>query len=169
MASKAIKAQDATTYNEIMAIDDPVLIKRMGKRVQGITQQQWHDVAPPIIKIGLEAKFSQCQEARKELLNSANLTLAESSPTDAFWGIFLGITSPLLQQKPWPGQNQMGKLLMEVRSQIRANPRPGDRIPDFTAMDTNAQDFLNSSARSDTLLVVSEHDSDNPHQTQARW
>ena len=52
----------------------------------------------------------------------------------------LAITSDLLQQRPWPGSNRMGTLLMKVRNDIRiadeaaAIPPPQDRMS-FDQMD----------------------------------
>lgn len=58
-----------------------------------------------IMKKGLMAKFSQNKELKKKLLETGDAIIHEDSPTDMFWGI--------------KGHDWLGKLLMEVREELK--------------------------------------------------
>lgn len=63
-----------------------------------------------IMMTGLRAKF-QLPQFKEKLLGTGNKYLSEHSPTDFYWGDG-GNDS---------GQNKLGKLLMQLRSEIRNN------------------------------------------------
>jgi ribA/ribD-fused uncharacterized protein len=54
---------------------------------------------------GLRAKFSQNEDLKKLLLETGDVVLHEDSPTDMVWGV--------------KGEDRLGKLLMQVRSELR--------------------------------------------------
>ena len=66
------------------------------------------------MKAVLHAKFSQHEDLREALLHTGNARLIESATVDnavnRLWGEVNGV-----------GQNKLGKLLMEVREEIRAS------------------------------------------------
>lgn len=69
----------------------------------------------------LQAKFSQHDDLKKLLLNTGDLRLVESatvdSPVNRLWGEVNGV-----------GQNKLGQLLMEVRTEMRgSHDRPRAR------------------------------------------
>ena len=59
----------------------------------------------------LRAKLAQHPYVKKKLLEPANYLICEDSPKDSFWGI----------GKDRNGQNQLGKLWMKLREEIKAN------------------------------------------------
>jgi len=59
-----------------------------------------------IMLIGLRAKFHQNPELKQKLLDTGDAILHEDSPTDMFWGK--------------KGKDMLGKLLMQVREEIRS-------------------------------------------------
>ena len=61
----------------------------------------------------LRAKFSAHAGPREMLLSSAGMDLAEASPNDFFWG----------RGFDGSGENQLGKLLMQVREEILTGSR----------------------------------------------
>ena len=67
----------------------------------------------------LKAKFTH-EELKSMLLNTGNATLIEDSKADAFWGV----------GKKGTGKNMLGKLLMQVREEIREEERMGI-LPDL--------------------------------------
>ena len=73
-----------------------------------------------IVKRGVKAKFKQNKDILEKLLGTGNELLAECSPYDKKWGIGIDIDDPdrLVMQK-WKGQNFLGRILMEVREELR--------------------------------------------------
>lgn len=70
------------------------------------------------MKTGLIEKFSQNPDLKKALVRTGDAILVEASPFDKIWGI--GISAKDAQKnKPWEGENLLGKALMEVRDNIR--------------------------------------------------
>lgn len=66
----------------------------------------WDEVRRHVMALALEAKFTQCAAARRSLISTWPLPIAEDSPTNAFWG--LGSSGR--------GQNVLGSMLAELRS-----------------------------------------------------
>lgn len=73
-----------------------------------------------IVKRGVKAKFAQNKGILKTLLNTGNALLAECSPYDKKWGIGIDINDPQrLVIANWRGKNLLGRILMEVREELR--------------------------------------------------
>lgn len=69
---------------------------------------------------GLLAKFSQNDYLKNLLLGTDDAILAECSPYDRIWGIGLAIDDPRVQDPSmWRGENLLGRMLMDVRHQLR--------------------------------------------------
>jgi hypothetical protein len=68
----------------------------------------WDNKKVEVMRIGLLAKFSQNYLLGQALLRTGDAILIEDSPTDMFWGGRLE-----------GSQNMLGKLLMEVREELR--------------------------------------------------
>ena len=82
-------------------------------------RSDWNIVREEIMLHGLRAKFEN-ETLRLLLLWTGNAELVEDSPTDWFWGGSL------------PGsQNALGKLLMKVRDEIRAELQSDNIQEDF--------------------------------------
>ena len=60
----------------------------------------------------LQAKFTQHDDLKIKLLDTSDAVLIEASNTDSFWGV----------GKKGTGQNILGKLLMQVRNDLRNEP-----------------------------------------------
>ena len=72
-----------------------------------------------IVYNGNFLKFSQNPELSEILKSTGDKIIAEASPVDAIWGI--GLSKHDAKQVPeseWPGQNLLGKALMEVRGNL---------------------------------------------------
>lgn len=72
----------------------------------------WNGSKVQVMRQVLEAKFKD-PELRKMLLATGDAELVEGSKSDAFWGV----------GKNGRGRNTLGRLLMEVRGQIRVELR----------------------------------------------
>ena len=80
---------------------------RVGKK--GELDPNWDQNKLTVMLIGLFAKFKD-QELRNKLLDTGDAYLYEDSASDTYWGLVHG-----------NGINNLGKLLMQVRDQIRKN------------------------------------------------
>ncbi len=80
------------------------------------------EAAHKVMFEGVKAKFSQSDYLRKYLLNPQDLTLVEADTWDTYWSCGLAVKDheKLIDTKNWPGQNQLGTILMQVRSTLRA-------------------------------------------------
>jgi ribA/ribD-fused uncharacterized protein len=65
----------------------------------------WDKIKVDKMREIVQARFDQQPEFRRLLLSTGELAIEETSPKDSFWGT----------GKDGQGQNQLGKILMEVR------------------------------------------------------
>jgi len=70
---------------------------------------RWYDVKADVMRSILKHKFRQSPKCRAVLLSTGEKCLMENNRTDAFWGI----------GEDGKGKNTLGKILMEIREQIR--------------------------------------------------
>ena len=81
---------------------------KIAERHKGVVRSDWKDVRVGIMRDILTAKANQHEYVRRKLLETGNRLLIENSWRDDFWGV----------GPNGNGQNQMGKLWMEVRASI---------------------------------------------------
>ncbi len=102
----AFRAERAHYPAEATAIGHPVKLE--------------NDLRIELMRSGLMAKFAQNSDLKQILLGTGDKLLAEASPIDLFWGTGCGLQSENLKKpSTWRGQNEMGKLLMKLRSEFR--------------------------------------------------
>ena len=114
---KAIHFNDLETADKIMSTLDPIKQLQLGKTVKHYNHKSWMTKAREVLKHANIAKYSQNEGARKLLLETGNATLAESSPSK-YWGTGLRLSDKNCTIPTWSGENQMGKILMEVRNSL---------------------------------------------------
>ena len=76
---------------------------------KAVRKSDFDDIKIDIMKYVIYHKFDQSVECRNVLLSTGNSNLYEDSPYDLFWGI----------GKDKTGSNHLGKLLMELRTQLK--------------------------------------------------
>lgn len=89
----------------------PYLAMAIGRRLRpedGFLPN-WEDVKLKIMRLGLERKFEMHDNLKRLLLETGDASIHEDSPTDKFWGV--------------RGSDWLGKLLMEIREEIRRTER----------------------------------------------
>ena len=118
-AMKAKEFKDDEIYNKIIKAKTPKAVKAMGQKVKNFIKEVWDEKRDKIVRIGVKAKFTQHPELRKQLQETGDKIIGEADPRDTYWGIGTGIESDK-SKKPskWRGQNKMGKLLMELRTEF---------------------------------------------------
>lgn len=108
---QAMKTRDTFMQESIRKAPTPGKAKRFGREVK--ISPDWNDVrADYMYRIVLQ-KFKQHPDLRKKLLATGDEVLVEGNHWgDTFWGVYNG-----------EGENRLGKILMRVREEIRANNR----------------------------------------------
>ena len=106
---------------QIMNTSDPAECKKIaGQKFPEFNPTIWEKTCYTIVKRGVKAKFKQNKDILEKLLGTGNELLAECSPHDKKWGIGIDIDDPdRLVMHKWKGQNLLGRILMEVREELR--------------------------------------------------
>jgi ribA/ribD-fused uncharacterized protein len=72
------------------------------------------------MRIAVKAKFTQHPELRKKLQETGDKRLGEANPRDKYWGIGTSSdTSKAKDPSKWPGKNTLGKILEEIRTELK--------------------------------------------------
>jgi N-glycosidase YbiA len=72
-------------------------------------RSDWDSIRNDIMKTALMCKFSQHKELRNSLIDTGNNNIIQRCSWDKYWG----------DGYPEKGENMLGKLLMEVRDELR--------------------------------------------------
>jgi ribA/ribD-fused uncharacterized protein len=68
----------------------------------------------------LKAKFTQHPDLLAKLRSTGSRPIGEANPRDKYWGIGTSSdTSKAKDPAKWPGKNVVGKLLEELRSELK--------------------------------------------------
>ena len=116
MYQKAIRFQDISIAEEILATQDVAQIKELGRSVSGYNDNIWSGIRQIVVYEGLKAKFAQNDNLRRQLVETQDAILAECAVKDCIWGIGLSMHDPnRLNLEQWRGKNLLGYTLMMVR------------------------------------------------------
>ena len=107
----------------ILDTDDPYIAKQLGKAIRC---PEWLACREEVIQNLMKEKFLQNPHLREKLLESHNDTLVEATG-DPYWGAGCGLTSYLLKNKTYKGRNITGRLLQDIRTELRAGAQSGNR------------------------------------------
>ena len=119
MAQKARLFHDSERYTAILRATNPWECKDLGKQVTPFDSKAWDAVRYDVVKTANRAKYEQNPDLMARLLSTGDAILAEASPKDNIWGIGVD-ASAASEMNPleWPGQNLLGKILMELRTEF---------------------------------------------------
>lgn len=118
--SKAKMFGDTDMESKILKTPSPKSVKSYGKKVKDFKKEEWEEKKDNIMRIALKAKFTQHPELRKKLAETGTKRLGEANPRDKYWGIGTSSdTSKAVDPSKWPGKNVMGKLLEELRTELK--------------------------------------------------
>ena len=119
MYSKAKLMGDEEIAKEILRINDPAKIKKLGRKVKNWDEDRWVNNRERIVSEALFGKFSQNEELKKKLLKTKGSILVEAAPNDKIWGIGMRSTNKnATQPEKWKGLNLLGKCLMATRDKL---------------------------------------------------
>ena len=121
MYHKVIMFHQYELAQKILASDNPSEIKKLGRtHFPEFDAALWEKNCYAIVKRGVRAKFEQNDSILKKLLDTEEKILAECSLADTKWGIGLSIDDPdCYHPSQWNGKNYLGRILMEVRDDLR--------------------------------------------------
>lgn len=102
-AQKCINPKDREQFTTL----NPSEAKKLGRRV--LLRKDWEDIKVQVMKEIVTAKFEQNEDLQQKLLDTGDAYLEEGNTWgDRVWGTVNGA-----------GANNLGKILMEVRENIR--------------------------------------------------
>ena len=120
MAEKARLFHDDARYASILHASTPAECKELGRQVASFDTEVWKTARYEIVKAGNKAKFEQEPRLMRLLLSTGDTLLAEASPNDRIWGIGMDAQEAARTvPAEWCGQNLLGKILMELRTEFR--------------------------------------------------
>ena len=118
--SKAKQFGDASTQAKILKSASPKSAKAYGKKVAPFDPAVWGDMAVRVMTTAVKAKFMQHPDLLKKLRETGDRPLAEADPRGKFWGIGTSAeTSKAKNPAQWPGKNMMGKILTDLRTELK--------------------------------------------------
>lgn len=106
-AFQSQKTHFARERDAIWACKTPREAKDLGQTVS--LRSDWEEVKVFVMKECVMAKFLQHKDLRDQLMATGEEEIIEHAPWDNFWG-----SGP-----NGDGQNMLGKILMEVRNELR--------------------------------------------------
>ena len=100
------KAKDYSVCMWIASAPNPFLAMKIGRSLRPYEMVDWtEEKRVEVMLKGLRAKFFGRKDTRELLLATGSAILHENSPTDMFWGV--------------KGKDMLGKLLMQVRDELK--------------------------------------------------
>jgi len=94
---------------ELRLVASPMVVARMGRSSQRPLRKDWETAKDDIMREALRAKFTQNEELKQILLETGDAYLVEHTKNDSYWG----------DGGDGSGKNMLGKLLMELREQLK--------------------------------------------------
>jgi N-glycosidase YbiA len=104
---QAQKTKDPAEYNQIWEAKSAREARELGQNVS--IRDDWDTARVSVMKECVLAKYTQHADLREQLLETGDEELIEDSPVDSFWGC----------GSDGAGKNMLGKILMEVRDELR--------------------------------------------------
>ncbi len=114
--TKAELHNSSTIVDQILSTDDPVQHKRLGGSLK-IDDKSWD--SRKTMKQAVRAKFDQNHDLKVYLKKTEPMVLVHANAHDDHWANGLAMNSmDVLNASKFKGQNILGDILMEVRSEL---------------------------------------------------
>lgn len=111
-------AHDEPAMKRILNANTPAECKSIARSVK-VDFKSWNRQEGSVMARALRAKYMQNPDLKEYLLKTGKRTIAESSPTDKYWGTGIGLAQEnATKQQHWTGQNNLGLLLMKLRDDL---------------------------------------------------
>lgn len=150
MYHKVLLFREYDLAEKILSTDAPAIIKRLGQsKIEGFDSALWDKVSKQIVKRGIRAKFEQNEGLLEILLNTRDFVLAEASANDKKWGIGVAVDNEdRYDTSKWSGKNLLGRILMEVRDELRTAKNKGS----LGYIDAHDEEFLQCDSAHNSLI-----------------
>ncbi|WP_425394936.1 NADAR family protein [Aeoliella sp.] len=106
---QAEKFEDQEYREKIRTTASPMIAARLGRSRKVPIRSDWESVKLDVMRRAVRAKFAAHEALRELLLSTGDQLLVEAAKGDAFWGT----------GDDGSGQNWLGRILMEVRDELR--------------------------------------------------
>lgn len=106
---QAAKFSKKADQEAVRKANSPMLAARNGRDRRRKLRRDWESAKVGVMRKAVLAKFSQHEELRDLLLSTNESKIVEHTENDNYWG----------DGGDGGGKNMLGKVLMEVRSEIR--------------------------------------------------
>ena len=116
--ARARHRRDNFMSRRILGQNNPAVIKRMANAMKSTTQDD-HQKDSEIMEAVVLAKFEQNSDLGDILLATGDKRLIECNPYDQVFSCGLKMDDERLDEMEYPGQNKLGSILEDVRSQLR--------------------------------------------------
>ncbi|MBZ8183259.1 NADAR family protein [Oscillatoria salina] len=110
-AHKYLGSKNEAIISEIRQAATPEEAAALGRNPELSLRDDWEQVKKQVMWKGVLTKFLTHRDIQKILLSTGDEIIVEDSPKDYYWGCGQNRT----------GMNELGKILMAVRAEIRAN------------------------------------------------
>lgn len=118
--SKAMYSGKDDLFKQIMHTESPQKQKTLANIIIGFHKVPWRNKCQQVMYTGLKAKFAQNEALMQQLLNTESAVLVAAYPWDCYWGAG-AVAADINEERTWPGNNYLGKLLMDLRAQYHDN------------------------------------------------
>jgi ribA/ribD-fused uncharacterized protein len=94
---------------EIRRVESPMVAAKLGRDRKRPLRSDWESVKDEIMRSAVGAKFAQHKDLERLLIETGEATIVEHTKNDSYWG----------DGGDGSGKNMLGRILMEVREQLR--------------------------------------------------
>ena len=114
---KAVTCKDDLARDRLMKTKSAGVQKGIGDSIK--TNDAWETSKVDTMRNICKLKFSQNLDLKTFLLGTQDTYLAEDNPNDSFWAINLNRNSPQAKNIQNFKRNELGKILMQIRQDLR--------------------------------------------------
>jgi ribA/ribD-fused uncharacterized protein len=107
---QAQKFDDEADRAAVRTAKTPMIAARLGRDRKRTLRRDWERVKDGIMRQAVLAKFTQHEDLRELLLATGDAELIEHTENDDYWG----------DGGDGSGRNMLGRILMHVRTELRA-------------------------------------------------
>jgi ribA/ribD-fused uncharacterized protein len=119
MLHKALLFDDFESARAIYRTKNVRDQKALGRGIRNFEDAKWKSYRSLIVYRGNREKFSQNAALQNELILTQGMSLVESAPDDAVWGIGLAKEDPRAwNRETWLGSNLLGEILTHLRIEL---------------------------------------------------
>lgn len=121
MYAKAVDFNDTEIAEALLDTTlKPWDAKKLGRQVKNFNTDVWSKICYQRMLEVNRLKFGKQDKLTEFLLNTGDDIIVECNPKDTIWGIGLSEDDPnALDESKWKGQNLLGKVLMQIRQELR--------------------------------------------------